>query len=162
MIHWLLIYSLFFSTGSPAISHCGMINGKLKTATGQVVKQPQKLLIYKDDDLSNQTKPPYSRKDGSFHLDFCVGTGPGDLNIYSVTPSKDTLLLASIESFNHGDDRDSEGNFFMPKKLAPGAKSCPACRKSDRVYALVYVKKEQKDFLMTPHKYFCLRDRRKF
>jgi hypothetical protein len=143
---------------SPNLTECVNVKGHLKSSDKLIFSQQQKILVLQGQTMLGSS---WTKKGGAFSLDFCTGDGTGlPVDFYSIVQNQDTLLLASIEAFET--DGDNKGNLFLPKKGAPVGVLCPKCHKADRLYTLVYVSKEQKDFESSSFKFYCSREKTKF
>jgi hypothetical protein len=141
-----------------AFTECVNVKGYLKSSNKQTMLQRQKILVYQGQTLLDSN---WTKKGGAFSLDFCTGDGTGfPVDFYTILESKDTLLLASLDGFQS--DGNNTGNFFVPKKGAPKEADCPKCHQSDKLFTLVYVPGEQKDFGTSSSKFYCSRDKTKF
>ena len=142
-------------------THDLTITGRLKPSSKLGVSNNQKILVYQGDELLSNSR---AKSKGVFTINFYTSSGSNKarlpVDFYTVTPKNDMVLMASVETFSS--DGELAGNFFMPEKVAGKLKYCPSCRKTDRIYTMVYSLKEQKEFSFHKAKFYCSRDKRKF
>jgi hypothetical protein len=134
------------------------MKGCLKTSDSHLVEGTHKIIIRQGREIILIDK---TSRGGKFDLTFYPGDETGKpIDFFTIASKNDTVLLASVTGFHN--EVQNHGNLFYPKKVETNDRACPKCKKKDRVYSLVYVPKEQRDYDKSSAAYFCGYDLSKF